>query len=74
MLNVKVITVERLSKHGLFGRIRKELTVHRLQNFLYYYYLFISTLFIYIFYLGSVARRKSLLSKRSTAVGCRFAK
>lgn len=49
MLNVKVITVERLSKHGLFGRIRKELTVHRLQNFLYYYYLFISALFIYIF-------------------------
>lgn len=73
MLNVKVITVERLSKHGLFGRIRKELTVHRLQNFLYYY-LFISALFIYFFYLGSVARRKSLLSKRSTAVGCRFAK
>lgn len=74
MLNVKVITVERLSKHGLFGRIRKEITVHRLQNFLYYYYLFISALFIYIFYLGSVARRKSLLSKRSTVVGCRFAK
>lgn len=49
MLNVKVITVERLSKHGLFGRIRKELTVHRLQNFLYYYYLFISALFIYFF-------------------------
>lgn len=49
MLNVKVITVERLSKHGLFGRIRKEITVHRLQNFLYYYYLFISALFIYIF-------------------------
>lgn len=49
MLNVKVITVERLSKHGLFGRIRKEITVHRLQNFLYYYYLFISALFIYFF-------------------------
>lgn len=51
MLNVKVITVERLSKHGLFGRIRKEITVHRLQNFLYYYYLFISALFIYFFIL-----------------------
>lgn len=73
MLNVKVITVERLSKHGLFGRIRKELTVHRLQNFLYYYYLYPHYLYIF-FYLGSVARRKSLLSKRSTAVGCRFAK
>lgn len=48
---LKVITVERHSKHGLFGRIRKEITVHRLQNFLYYYYLFISTLFIYIFIL-----------------------
>lgn len=48
---LKVITVERYSKHGLFGRIRKEITVHRLQNFLYYYYLFISALFIYFFIL-----------------------
>lgn len=52
MLNVKVITVERLSKHGLFGRIRKELTVHRLQNFLYYYlFIYIRIIYIYFFIL-----------------------
>lgn len=62
MLNVKVITVERLSKHGLFGRIRKELTVHRLQNFLYYYYLFISALFIYIFFILEAWQGESLCS------------